>query len=416
MSVAAEADLLARAVWPFQLSRALKSFGVAVSGGSDSMALLWLLAPWAQANGMSVQVATVNHGLRAEAQAEAEFVADCCAELGVQHAILDWRGWDGRGNTQASARAARHRLLAAWANAQGLDAVVLGHTLDDQAETILLRLARGSGVDGLSGMEVETHLHAMRWIRPLLALRRNDLRAYLVRHGKTWVDDPSNDNPAYDRVKVRKAMALLEPLGIDAARLTDTGFRMSLARTALATYAQEAAGRHIRQQFGDVVMDRAGLLSLPYETQLRVAAAAICWVSGSVYRPRLLALQEALANAVTGRRHTLQGALLGGNRSAIVITREHQAVRHLTTATDTLWDNRWHLSGPHAPDLTIRALGETGLLACPDWRNSGFPRASLLSSPAVWRGDTLIAAPLAGVNDAWQARIVADFHSSLVSH
>ena len=416
MSVAADADLLACAIWPFQLSRAPKSIGIAVSGGGDSIALLWLLTPWAKANGVSVQVATVNHGLRAEAQAEAKFVADCCAGLGVQHVILDWHGWDGRGNTQASARDARCSLLAAWASAQALDAVVLGHTLDDQAETILLRLARGSGVDGLSGMAVETHLHAMRWIRPLLGLRRTDLRAYLVRHGKTWVDDPSNDNPAYDRVKVRKAMAILEPLGIDAARLTDTGFRMSLARTALAIYAQEAAGRHIRQQSGDVMMDRAGMLSLPYETQLRLAAAAICWVSGSVYRPRLLALQEAWANATTGRRHTLQGALLGGNRALITISREHQAVRHLTTPTDTLWDNRWQLSGPHDPSLEVRALGETGLLSCPGWRATGVPRASLLASPAVWRDDQLIAAPVAGFNAAWTARIVADFHSCLVSH
>jgi tRNA(Ile)-lysidine synthase len=416
MSVDEDARLLTIATWPFQMSSAPKSIGLAVSGGSDSLALLWLLAPWAMAAGIKVAVATVDHGLRPEARTEAQFVAGCCSIIEVPHQTLEWRDWDGRGNTQAAARAARQRLLAGWAKTQQLDAVVLGHTLDDQAETVLLRLARGSGVDGLSAMANDRSHGGMRWMRPLLNLRRADLRDYLGRHGRIWVDDPSNDDMTYDRVKMRKALTVLEPLGIDADRLADTALKLSMASKALARYAQDAAAQHITVRSGDVVLPKAALLSLPYETQLRLVAAAICWVTGSDYRPRLIALQEAWSNALLSRRHTLQGALLYANRSEVIISREYNAVRHIKYGSDTLWDNRWSLDGPHAPGLEIRALGPTGLLLCPNWRATGIPRASLLSSPAVWQGETLIAAPLAGFNDAWQARIVADFHSSLLSH
>jgi len=104
-----------------------------------------------------------------------------------------------------------------------------------------------------------------------------------------------------------------------------------------------------------------------------------------------------------------QGALLR-------ITREHQALRDMTGATDRPWDGRWQLDGPHDPALHVAALGEAGLRLCPDWRETGLPRAALLASPAVWEGERLIAAPLAGVNPDWSARIVADFHATLLSH
>ena len=126
--------------------------GVAVSGGSDSTALLALVRAWAEAEGRSVLAVTVDHRLRPESAGEAGVVAELCARLGVGHATRVWADAPGRGNLQASARAARQHLIGAWAREAGLAAVALGHTLDDQAETVLLRLARGSGVDGLAAM------------------------------------------------------------------------------------------------------------------------------------------------------------------------------------------------------------------------------------------------------------------------
>jgi tRNA(Ile)-lysidine synthase len=164
--------------------------GLAVSGGGDSVAMLWLVAPWAKARGVPVSVATVDHGLRPEAAEEARFVEELCREVGVPHDTLRWTGWNGRGNLQARAREARRRLLTEWAKERGVDAVLLAHTQDDQAETFLLRLARGSGVDGLSGITQEMVEKGLCWHRPLLSESRAALRAYLGRMGRHWSTIP----------------------------------------------------------------------------------------------------------------------------------------------------------------------------------------------------------------------------------
>ena len=140
--------------------------GVAVSGGGDSVALLLMLATVAR--GRPLAAVTVDHGLRPESGDEAAAVEALCAARGIPHATLRWNGWDGAGNLQDRARQARRTLIGAWARANGIGAVALGHTLDDQAETFLMRLARGSGVDGLSGMAPATRAEGVLWLRPLL--------------------------------------------------------------------------------------------------------------------------------------------------------------------------------------------------------------------------------------------------------
>ena len=171
------------------------AIGVAVSGGSDSMALLVLADAFAKKHGFSIQAATVDHGLRAEAGEEAAKVASFCAERAIGHTTLHWSDWDGSGNVQSEARQARYGLLTQWAVSQKINVVLLGHTMDDQAETFLMGLARGSGVDGLSGMPV---LKDRLFRRPLLEIKRTDLRRMLEEQDIGWSDDPSNDDTRYD--------------------------------------------------------------------------------------------------------------------------------------------------------------------------------------------------------------------------
>ena len=179
--------------------------GVAVSGGSDSLALLFLLHEWAQ---VPIAAATVNHGLREEAQSEVELVAGVCDDLGIPHRALKWQGWDGKGNLQDQARQNRYSLLADWARGERCETVALGHTMDDQAETFLMRLARSSGIDGLSGMDGRIWRNDQRFDRPLLSVRRAELQDYLTQRGVDWVDDPSNEDERFDRVKARKALRI----------------------------------------------------------------------------------------------------------------------------------------------------------------------------------------------------------------
>lgn len=391
--------------------------GVAVSGGGDSMALLHLLVVCAAEHGATLEAATVDHGLRPEAAAEAAFVAETCAGLGIRHETLQWQDWRGQGNLQAEARGARYRLLAGWAARRGLDAVALGHTMDDQAETFLMRLAREAGVDGLAAMDRRFLRDGARFWRPALMLERADLRAFLTRHGLAWCDDPSNDDTAFDRIKARQALALLAPLGLDAHRLAGVAVNMAAARSALEQSTHETARRIAREEAGDVVIDRAAYLAAPWEIQRRLLAAALVWVSGAEYAPRRDALAELDAAILRGQTHTLAGCLLTVDDDTLRIAREYNAVKGLAAPLDQLWDGRWRIAGPGA-GLTIRALGDA-VKDCADWRNTGLPRTSLMASPAVWESERLLAAPVAGLANGYSATIdhpSGDFLTSILSH
>ena len=390
--------------------------GVAVSGGSDSMALLHVLVRVAPLAGWVVSAVTVDHGLRPEAAAEARFVSETCAALGVSHDILRWERTQTSGNLQDQAARARYRLIAGWAQGKSITHVAVGHTADDQAETFVMRLARRSGIDGLSGMRHHWTESGMRFVRPFLLWERAGLQAYLLRNGLRWIEDPSNANDRFERVKARKALVHLAQLGITTDVLTDVTLHLSQAHNALDEYTRDAARQIIVQDQGDVTFDRRRFQAAAPEVRRRLLISSLRWVSGAIYPPRSTAIR-ALEIAITGQQgRTLAGCRVTCVGGSVRITREHRAVREVKGPTDQLWDRRWLLDGLGAPGQEVRVLGAAGLRSCPDWRATGLPRVSLLSSPAVWQGETLIAAPLAGFNDAWQARIVADFHASLLSH
>ncbi len=379
------------------------------------MAMLHMIGPALRDAGRRVAVATVDHGLRAEAVDEAAMVARECGRLGLPHATLHWAGWDGRGNLAAAAREARYRLLADWARGRGLAFVALAHTQDDQAETFLMRLARGSGIDGLVAMQGHGSRFGMLWLRPFLHKSRAELRDWLTARGLEWVEDPSNADPASERVRIRQALGVLGDLGITTDSIGYSMVRLSFARDALDRIAREAAERIAVQIGGAVVLEVAGLRALPYETQLRLLSGALRWVSSATYGPRLSALQPILPAVARGKTTTLHGAILIGSRDRITIARELRPVAALETPTTALWDNRWRLDGPHAPGLTIRAIGAEGLRQCPDWRAAGLPQKAMLATPAIWRGTDLVAAPLAGNPNGWTARLAADFATFLKS-
>jgi tRNA(Ile)-lysidine synthase len=393
--------------------------GVAVSGGGDSLALLHLMHDWARANGSDLRAVTVDHGLRAAAPQEARQVARICADLGIVHETLRWSGWDQSGNLQAEARRARYRLMADWAAGHGLQGLALGHTLDDQAETVLMRLARGSGVDGLSAMAAVRNDLGMRWLRPLLAIRRDELRAFLTGAGIDWLDDPSNADTQFDRVKTRQALAQLAGLGIDAAGLAETGARLRQAREALEL-ATSAAARDLCQVRAGAVMIRAGgFLALPAEIRRRLLNHALCWVARRPYPPRHAALEALMASMHDGRAATLHGCLVSPADKHYVVAHELSGLATTPVRSDETWLESWRLQGPHRAGLMIGALGETGLAACPDWRDTGLHRSVLLASPAVWDGAGLVAAPCAGFANGWRAEMVQgenDFVTSVLSH
>lgn len=398
------------------------ALGVAVSGGGDSVALMLLANEWARSRGASLRVATVDHGLRSESGAEARAVETAARGLGLPVETLRWNGWDGSGNLQNSARRARKALLADWAVRRGLGAVALGHTMDDQAETVLLRLGRGSGVDGLSAMSVRSDDNGLTWLRPLLALRRDALRDWLRARGAAWTDDPSNDDLRFDRVKARQALPALAPLGVTVEGLAATAARLGEARDALDDAAAALATEAVSWgACGEVRLNLPRLRGAPPELSRRLFRATLTRVAGAEYGPRADAEAAALSAMFSlrlGGGRSLHGCVIRPDGpSGAVITREASAVAENAMA-DGLWDGRFEISlAPGGANASIGPVGMTGdrrisdlaadgALSPPDsWRRA--PKAARITTPALWRGDELAAAPLAGFGEGMTARFAA---------
>lgn len=405
-------SLLDLSAWPFRDTRS-ERMAIAVSGGGDSMALLDLARQHGAAMRVAVQAVTLDHGLRPEAEDEVALVAAYCAAQKIPHHVLRWI-WDGRGNLQEAAREARYKLIAEWARAAGVDAVALGHTQDDVAETFLMRLSRAAGVDGLAAMEGDFTRHGMRWVRPLLGLSRQALRDYLGARGLAWAEDPSNSDLRFDRVKARRA---LQQLGIDAETIATSAVHLAATRQALDEITAQEAARAVELEGGDVLL--AASERRAWEITRRLFLAALRFVSGATYAPRESAVTFATGELLSQRATTLAGCYCEvarrGERVFWRIGREYNAVRGAVCPTDGLWDGRWQLEGPHDEGLEIRALGEA--VRGTNWRDTGLPRAALMASPAVWSGNDLVAAPVAGQGNGWRATLIQgrdDFAASLI--
>jgi len=379
--------------------------GLAVSGGGDSMAMLALAHGWARGMGVGLKVVTVDHGLRPQAAAEAAMVATECAALGHKHDILRWH-WDGQGNLQAAARQARLDLIGAWRG--DLAHVLFAHTSDDQAETVLMRLLRGSGVEGLSGMAAARRVPdgAGDWwlLRPLLAEARADLRHYAKTLKMPFVDDPSNDDLRFDRVRARQAMAAL---GLSTDGLAQTAARMARAAEACRARAAEIARRIVTQDrvngvpTGDLLIDRDALAPVERDSQMRLLAAGLQWVASAPYRPRAQALEALLDRVLGGGGGTLHGVEVIVSAAAIRLAREGAALgdAHYAAHPGLIWDHRWRLGDMPEDGLTLRPLGPDGWAQRPEKADISAPARAAHAWPALFRGERLVACAPLGLGD-----------------
>jgi tRNA(Ile)-lysidine synthase len=289
--------------------------GVAVSGGSDSTALLVLAADWAAARGKHVAAATVDHGLRAEAQEEAARVAHLCAGLGVTHTTLAWRRRGGLGLAgQAEARNARHGLLADWAHKSGVRVLALGHTRDDRLETFLMRARQGSGWHGLAGplpsgpSPVWPEGRDIRLIRPLLAFSREALRGELRRRELDWIEDPSNWAERFERVRVRQLVRKMD----DAAAAQALRVMDGLAQMRSAVMAEARLALQLTEtDRDDARVSREVLRRIGTEARLRLLEALVMAAGGSPTPPRREPL-DRLVQKLSDGTGLAAGATLAG--------------------------------------------------------------------------------------------------------
>jgi tRNA(Ile)-lysidine synthase len=280
-----------------------KTLLIAVSGGPDSTALLLMAAEWAKRRGRTrIEAATVDHGLRPESADEAKGVAALCARLAIRHRVLQWKGVKPTSRLQERAREARYRLLVDYAKAIGVDAVLTAHHADDQAETVLFRLLRGSGVAGLRGMDLVTSRDGMTIARPLMGLRKRDLIAFANARGAPFIDDPSNADPRFARTRLRALLARLGEEGLDAAALDRLARRAQETEEALAHLTAE-----VELRIGsEGTIDARALFTAPIAIGRRILARRIADAGGRdlsrVGLEKIETLATSLGDALKERR------------------------------------------------------------------------------------------------------------------
>jgi len=301
---------------------------VAVSGGPDSLALLALAADWSKGAGRPpVFAATFDHGFRDASRDEAQACARIAQDLGLPHAILDWTGAKPVSRIQEDARDARYDALVAHARAIGADVLLTAHHADDQAETILFRLTRGSAIGGLAGMKVRRDIGGIAHVRPLLGLRKADLVAFCEDRDLPFIIDPSNTDPRFARTGLRRLAPLLEEAGMDVDAFTRLAARAARAEEALVAGAADLASRAIRSS-DDARrrIDGVALAQAPAELALRLLMAEIARVGRAPRLEQAEAVAARLREALTAHapfRATLGGALIEIWRgSEVVITPE----------------------------------------------------------------------------------------------
>jgi len=332
---------VAEAAVLFDDLRSAPTLVIAVSGGPDSTALLVLAARWraGRKRGPAFLAVTVDHGLRPESAREARAVKRLCTQLGVRHRTLRWTGDKPATALQEEARRVRYELLAAAARGAGAPYVLTAHTLDDQAETVLLRMARGSGISGLGAMARQTVLpaagvsarksSAIVLVRPLLDLPKKRLIATLAAMGFTFVDDPSNRDPRFTRPRLRALMPALADEGLGAHRLALLARRMRRADAtieAAVDAAIDVVSGGAWSGGGPITIDAEKWGRLPAEVSLRLLGRAIDRLGqeGPLKLGKLEALHATLEAARTEKirlRRTLAGALITLSGGQILVER-----------------------------------------------------------------------------------------------
>ncbi|MCR9071751.1 MAG: tRNA lysidine(34) synthetase TilS [Alphaproteobacteria bacterium] len=381
---------------------------VAVSGGPDSTALLHVADRWARRRGRRLLVLTVDHGLRAGSAAESASMAALARALGHEHRTLHWQGYKPSAGLQAAAREARMGLLASACLSAGAGTLMLAHHLEDQAETVLHRIDRDTGPEGLAAMASETWRLGVRLVRPFLTVPKGRLLDTCRAAGLSYSEDPSNDDPRFNRVRLRRMRADLDAVGVTVDRLTRLAAAMGIARRRMDAEVRAWLAAHGRiHGCGTLRFDRAALIKAPGPLVDAVLRRAFRIAAGDGYPPRtaaLAALADWIASAASGGRRTLGGCLFEICGETVAVMREAAACASPRTveAGGTLcWDGRFLICNRTFRPVRIGACGpdgwrrikRLGIAASLSPEARALPHAARLAWPIVTDLDGVVVLP-----------------------
>ncbi|MBE87981.1 MAG: tRNA lysidine(34) synthetase TilS [Rhodospirillaceae bacterium] len=363
---------------------------VGCSGGPDSLALTLLLANWVARRNGHLTALIVDHGLRPESTDEAEQVKKWLVQRSVDCKILSADLPLALSSIQETARVTRYDLMGKWCSTEGVLHLFIGHHSEDQAETLLLNLTRGSGVDGLAGMAVISERPQYRILRPLLGISKERLVCTLAEYGQKFIKDPSNESRKFKRVRIREAMSGLAREGATVGRLTITAQRMSHARNVIEDSSIHLlAGAAGIYPEGYARLDFVRWSAAPAEISRRSLARLVMCVGGKVYTPRSKRLMRCY-DALTERSKTPIARTLGGCRvikrgSSIYICREVPRVSNFTEVLpNQRWDGRFFFSKLGAKEpLKVQSLGTKSLEFLQGYRAARIPAAVRYALPTI---------------------------------
>lgn len=339
------------------------AIALAVSGGADSLALMLLAQRWAAglAEPPKLFVYSVNHGLRPEAEAEVAFVLSAAEALGLPARGLAWSGIKPLTGIQEAARGARYRLMGEAMAADGATVLLTAHHRQDQAETVLMRMAHGSGLEGLKGMTAMAEIEGVRVHRPLLGTDPALLRSIVEASGLTVAEDPSNTDPHYERVRWRQALPDLAALGLDVSTIAAFATRMAEADAAIAQIAEGCFTEIVRfDGFGAARIELAPFVELSPAISTRLMSRVLRNV-GARQKPRALGQVERLRQAIVDgltKTTTVLGCVVRLKDGAIAVAREPGRAlppdASVPAHGSLVWDERFRI---------VNSSGEAGLTA-----------------------------------------------------
>ncbi|MBE7637965.1 tRNA lysidine(34) synthetase TilS [Sneathiella sp. P13V-1] len=385
-----------------------RRIAIAISGGSDSVGLCYLLKTWCEKHGYVLNAFTVDHGLRVEATDEAKLVARWCKEIGISHQILRKETTPPLHGVQAYARDLRYGLLEEACLADGISDLFLGHQEEDQIETFLMRFSKGSGLSGLAAMRPVSIRGQLTLHRPMLSIPRREIRDYLLERSIDWIEDPSNEDPQYTRTALGKIRAEISNLpGSGQSSLSRSIVRLMRAENAV----QEQVNGFLKQSvclspLGFCEIDKVSFLKGSTEVLIRVMEKGLCAVSGLSNIERLSEVERLVDGLLINENGaTLAGCQILNQKDKLIICRE--AGRKGLPSTpfpengEVIWDNRFHVkmisNKNDAAGLLVEAIGlegfkEIGEVIPKEIKN--FPAVIKYNLPVLRKEGEIVAAPL----------------------
>ena len=386
-----------------QIDQSIGQLAVAVSGGSDSLALLYLMHDWSKNSKTTIQVVSVDHQLRQESKQECQFIKQISDELGLLHTTLVWKKTTKKGNLSEIARDARYQLIATWAKSQGVSMICLGHTMDDQAETVLMQIARCAGVDGLSGMPVQSQRFGVNWIRPLLGTKRLQLRKYLYEKNCRWVDDPTNEDSQYTRVKIRKIIPYLKEGGVSIESLASIATNLQHSKQIIDDVVRSVAQNLVSlSELGEYIISN-GFWDLRTEIQIKLIAKMVQFMCGEKNPRRASAVRNCIHNIQYNKAGTISNYCVRLLKNEDILFYQTANTIPKKTKACSLWNCRWKATGFGLENCFLGPLEKVGIKEIGSTPNLRWAKDRLVVSPALWdKNEKLLAVYFQNSNPEYQ--------------